>query len=87
MTAVMSTFNDIYDAAQGLPAPDRIRLIDALWETVAPEDWPAPSEAWLQEAQRRSAEYESGSVRTVPWEQIRADALRRVGAMESNAAG
>jgi putative addiction module component (TIGR02574 family) len=40
---------------------------------------PPLTDEWLDEIKRRSAEYESGSVQTVPWEQIRADALRRIG--------
>ena len=37
----MATYEDVLGAAQGLPPTDRIRLINALWETVPPEDWPA----------------------------------------------
>jgi len=69
-----------------LPVADRIQLIEALWETVPTESLPPLTKEWHEEVKRRSAEYESGSVQTVPWEQIRADALCRVGATESNAA-
>jgi len=31
----------------------------------------------IAEIHRRRAEYDSGSVQAVPWEQVRADALRR----------
>ena len=51
----MTTFDDIYHAAQSLPAPDRIRLIDALWNTLPPDEWPPPNDDWIAEAQRRSA--------------------------------
>ena len=69
-----------------LPVADRIQLIEALWDTVPADSLPPLTDEWLAEIQRRSAEYDSGSVQTVPWEQIRADALRRAGVMEPNAA-
>ena len=46
----MATFDDVLDAAQDLPAPDRVRLIDALWESMEPDEWPAPSDEWIAEA-------------------------------------
>lgn len=75
----MSTFSDVLNAAQGLPTPERIRLIDALWDTVSPEDWPAPNEAWLREAERRSAEYDAGSMTASPWPEVRERARRKAG--------
>lgn len=62
------------DASQ-LPVGDRILLIEALWETV-PET--AISEQWLAEIQKRSAEFDSGSVTTIPWETIRKESLHRI---------
>jgi putative addiction module component (TIGR02574 family) len=46
----------------------------------------ALTDEWLEEVKRRSAEYESGSVPTIPWEQVRADALRRVGVVDPDVA-
>jgi putative addiction module component (TIGR02574 family) len=66
------------DASQ-LPVQDRLQLIQALEDTL-PDDvnWPL-SAAWLEEIDRRSAEYDSGQSQTIPWEQIRDAALRRAG--------
>jgi len=75
----MSTFDDVLGAAQDLPPTDRIRLIHALWDTVPPEEWPTPSEAWVEEAQRRSAEYDAGRMSASPWPEVRARARRRAG--------
>jgi putative addiction module component (TIGR02574 family) len=66
------------DAAR-LPIVDRIQLIDALWDTLPTESLPPLSGEWKAEVQRRSAEFDSSSTQTVPWEQVRTDALRRVG--------
>ena len=82
----MLSYESLLADASRLPVVDRIQLIEALWDTVPADSLPPLTDEWQEEIRRRSAEYESGSVQTVPWEQIRADALRRVGAMESNAA-
>ena len=82
----MLNYESLLADASRLPVVDRIQLVEALWDTVPADSLPPLTDEWLEEIKRRSAEYESGSVQTVPWEQIRADALRRVGMMESNAA-
>ena len=75
----MNTYDDVLGAAQGLPPMDRIRLVHALWATVPPEEWPAPSEAWIEEAKRRSAEYDAGRMTASPWPEVRARARRKAG--------
>jgi putative addiction module component (TIGR02574 family) len=82
----VSTYESLLADASQLPVADRIELIEALWETVPAEALPALTDEWIEEVRRRSSEYDSGSVQTTPWEQIRADALRRVGIGEPNAA-
>jgi len=52
----MPTFDDVLGAAESLPSAERVRLIDALIESVPMDEWPAPSEQWIAEVQRRSAE-------------------------------
>jgi len=66
------------DAAR-LPVADRLQLIDAIWDTLPAESLPPLSDEWVAEIQRRSAEYDAGSAETVPWEQVKAEALRRAG--------
>lgn len=82
----MPDYKTLLADASELPVAERIQLIEALWDTV-PDNTALPplSQEWLAEIQRRSAEFDSGSVRTVPWEEIRADALRRAGVTQSNA--
>ena len=81
----MTNYETVLADASHLPIADRIQLIEALWDTVPADSLPPLTDEWREEIRRRSAEYESGSVQTVPWEQIRADALRRIGVTESNA--
>jgi putative addiction module component (TIGR02574 family) len=75
----MATFDDVLATAQNLPASDRVRLMDALWESMEPTDWPAPSDEWLAEAQRRSAEYDAGKMSASPWPEVRQRARRKAG--------
>ncbi|NQT16853.1 MAG: addiction module protein [Planctomycetes bacterium] len=74
----MAKYESLLANAAQLPVADRIQLIEALWDTVPENSLPPLSDEWLAEIERRSAEYDSGSVATVPWEEIRADALRRL---------
>ena len=75
----MPTRNDVLDAARTLTPTDRMRLVDALWEGVAPAEWPLPSEEWIAEAQRRSADYDEGRTSATAWADVRARARREAG--------
>ncbi len=75
----MSTYETLLADASRLPIGDRVQLIEALWDTLPDDSLPPLSAEWAAEIQRRSAEYDSGSVSTVPWEEIRAEAMRRIG--------
>jgi putative addiction module component (TIGR02574 family) len=73
----MATYDDILGAAQHLPPSERIQLVHALWETVPPEDWPKPSQEWIDEVQRRSAEYDAGRMTATPWPEVHARARQK----------
>ncbi len=75
----MSDYDTVLADARRLPLVDRVQLIEALWDTLPSDCLPPLTDEWIAEIRRRSAEYDSGSVQTVPWEQIRADALSRAG--------
>ena len=75
----MSDYEGLLADASQLPLGERIQLIEALWDTVPEGEMPPLSDEWAAEIQRRSAEYNVGDVQTTPWEEIRADALRRAG--------
>jgi putative addiction module component (TIGR02574 family) len=79
----MPSYETLLADARRLPVTDRIQLIEALWDTLPAEYLPPLTDEWSAEIQRRSAEYDSGSVQTVPWEQIRAEALRRAGVTDA----
>ncbi len=77
----MLTYETLLADAAQLPVADRIQLIDAIWETLPDDSMPPLSEEWIAEIRRRSAEFDSGSIQTIPWEQVKAEALRRVGVL------
>jgi putative addiction module component (TIGR02574 family) len=62
----MVDFDSIFDAARHLDAHERLRLIDALWDTVPPDaDLPLHAE-WAVELEKRVASLEAGAAPTVP---------------------
>jgi putative addiction module component (TIGR02574 family) len=76
---MMPEFTSVFADASQLPVQDRLQLIQALEDTL-PEDanWELSPE-WMAEIKRRTAEYRSGQVQTIPWEEIRDAALKRAG--------
>ena len=75
----MSVYDDVLGAAQDLQPPDRLRLIDALWESMPPGQRPAPSAEWVEEAERRSAKYDAGEMTASTWEQVRERSRKKAG--------
>lgn len=65
------TFQDVLDTARTLSVSDRLRLVDALWDDSAPENWPVPSDDWIAEVQRRSAESDAGQMTASSWSEVR----------------
>jgi putative addiction module component (TIGR02574 family) len=76
---LMSTFSDVFAAAQTLPLIDRLHLIDALWGSVPADALPPPTEEWIAEAQRRTAAREAGETTTLSWPEVRANARKKAG--------
>ncbi len=75
----MLDYQSVLSAANQLPIVEKVQLIEALWNTVPEENLPPLSDEWLAEIRRRSDEFDSGQVATVPWETVRAEAMRRIG--------
>ena len=55
-----------------------------LWESVPAEAEAPFSEEGAREIERRVAELDAGTAQTVPWSQIRDEALARIGHGPSN---
>lgn len=81
----MLTYETLLADAAQLPVADRIRLMDAISETLPDRSLPPLNDEWIAEIQRRSAEFDSGAVETIPWEKVKAEALLRLGDMPNAA--
>lgn len=66
-------FREVFD----LPESERATLAGLLIESLEPPPDPDVEEAWAEEAERRWKEIESGAVRTIPWEEVKARLFRR----------
>lgn len=78
----MSTFTEILNAALTLPLDQRNELAEVLWEsmdepTVELPQQPEMSQAWKDEIARRSAAYDRGELKSIPWEQVREEVRRK----------
>jgi putative addiction module component (TIGR02574 family) len=74
----MSDYQSLFADASQLPVGERVQLIEALWETLPDEAVPPLSDEWRAEIERRSAEFDAGSVQPIPWEQVRTESMQRL---------
>lgn len=65
----------LFREALELTDNDRATLAGLLIESLETEIDPDVEAAWAEEAERRWKEIESGSVKTIPWEDVRARLL------------
>jgi len=68
---------ELFAKASLLSEEDRATLAGLLIESLESEIDSDVEEAWRLEIERRVAELDSGTVQTVPWEEVRAKLLRR----------
>ena len=74
----MSTHvTELFVKASALSEHERATLAGLLIESLESEIDPDVDEAWRAEIERRVAELDSGTAKTVPWETLRAELLRR----------
>ena len=74
----MSTHvTELFAQASNLSERERATLAGLLIESLESEIDPDVEEAWREEIERRVAELDAGTARTVPWETVRAQLLRR----------
>ena len=74
---MQSSVVDLFNKAADLSEEDRATLAGLLIESLDTEIEEGVEQAWQAEVQRRLLELDSGSVKTVPWESVRARVLKR----------
>jgi putative addiction module component (TIGR02574 family) len=73
----------LLDAVKSLPLPDRLELVDAVWETIAAEGYEPPlTEGQSAELQRRLDEHRANPASAIPWETIRTELQEKYGKRE-----
>ena len=68
---------DLFDEAMRLEPQERSTLMRLLIEALDADTEEGVEDAWRVEIERRMAELDSGSVETIPWEEVRARLYRR----------
>ena len=68
---------ELFEEAMKLDPQERATLMQLLIEALDTEAEQGVEDAWRVEIERRMAELDSGSVETIPWEEVRARLHRR----------
>lgn len=74
------TFTELWREAVELTEEERASLAGLLIESLEGDPDPDVEAAWAAEIQRRVAEVESGTAKTVPWEEVRQRLVNRLNA-------
>jgi putative addiction module component (TIGR02574 family) len=74
------SFNEIFREASELSEHDRATLAGLLIESLEGEPDPEVEAAWAAEIERRVAELDAGTVKPIPWEEVRQRLLDRLNA-------
>jgi putative addiction module component (TIGR02574 family) len=67
----------LLQAALALSEADRADLLDALTATMEPETGAVLDNAWKAEVARRSAEFDAGLVKPIPWSEVKEAARQK----------
>jgi putative addiction module component (TIGR02574 family) len=74
------TLDEIRDEAIQLDVEERGILVDTLFESFLTPEEREIQEAWLDEAERRLADYEAGRTKSVPYEEVMRKLRAKMGA-------
>jgi putative addiction module component (TIGR02574 family) len=66
---------ELLETAKALPLPERVELVEALWESIVAEGYEPPlTDAQAAELDRRLEAHRRNPTDVIRWEQIKADA-------------
>lgn len=69
--------NEIVNAAKQLSESERLEIVQELLASLEPAADEDVDAAWAAEVERRSREIKEGSVRPIPWEEVKSQARKR----------
>jgi putative addiction module component (TIGR02574 family) len=75
---VSSRVHDLYREAVELSESERAELAGLLLESLQTEPDADVEAAWAEEIERRVRDIDEGRVKTIPWEQVRAELHARL---------
>jgi putative addiction module component (TIGR02574 family) len=75
---VSSQFDELTKRIRALPARERVELVRALIDDLDPGKDPDVEKLWLEEADRRDAQYLRGEVEAIPGDEVMAEARKRL---------
>lgn len=75
----MSITEEVLNAAMSLPEEDRLELVEALIASLEPRNGPPFDDSWQEVIRRRSAELRSGTVKPIPWSEVKRQAQENAG--------
>jgi putative addiction module component (TIGR02574 family) len=74
------TFTELWREAADLSEEERASLAGLLIESLEGEPDPDVEAAWAAEIERRVAELDAGTGKTIPWEEVRQRLINRLNA-------
>ena len=69
---------ELLQRALQLPADDRLALATEILDSVEGPGDPKWAAAWAAELDQRGSELDAGTVKAIPWEQVRSETLERL---------
>jgi putative addiction module component (TIGR02574 family) len=73
-----SQFDDLTKRARALPRGEKAALVRMLIDDLDPGQDPDVEKLWLEEAERRYAQYLRGEVEAIPGDEVMAEARKRL---------
>ena len=73
-----SRFEDLKREIRALPRGERAELVRALIDDLDPHSDPDVEKLWLEEAERRYAQFLRGEVDAIPGDEVLAEARKRL---------
>jgi len=75
---VSSQFDELTKRIRALPLRERAELVRVLIDDLDPGKDPDVEKLWLEEAERRYAQYLRGEVEAIPGDEVMAEARKRL---------
>ena len=73
-----SQFDELTKRIRALPDRERVELVRVLIDDLDPGKDPDVEKLWLEEAERRYAQYLRGEVEAIPGDEVMAEARKRL---------